>query len=118
MRRLVRRNVIRITAVVLVIAVLPSALYLGHWPFLPGYERSDSATQAQEHAGHCHVDPSRCSNGPGDGPVLPVLVDGSGFMLLAGGVLMLLDAPVGRSRAAVALRVERPPRETLASVTA
>jgi len=118
MRRLVTRNVIRITAVVLLIAVLPSALYLGHWPFLPSYDGSDSAAEADEHAAHCHLSPRSCSNGSGGGPILPALVDGASFVLLGGGLLIPLDAPVSRWPAAVAFRLERPPRETLLPVAA
>ena len=114
-----QRRFVRIAAtVVLVLAVLPNALYVGHWPFFPGFEGADSAAEAHEHAGHCHLGPSRCSDGPSSGSTLPALVDGAGSMLLAGGLLMLLDAPVSRSLAGVAFRFERPPRETLASVTA
>ena len=114
-----QRRFVRIASVlVLALAVLPNALFVGHWPFLPGFERADSAAAEHGHAGHCHLGPSRCADGPSSGSTLPALVDGSSIVLLAGGLLMLLDAPVSRPLAGVAFRFERPPRETLASVTA
>lgn len=52
---------------VLIFAVLPNVLYLGHLP-LPGLsnepEHIHTPAQAQEHTEHCHLGPSSCSDQP------------------------------------------------------
>lgn len=56
------------SALVLLLAVLPSVLYLGHWP-LPGPHAAELPSSAgdalREHAGHCHLISAACGDQPG-----------------------------------------------------
>lgn len=66
------RNRQRLVAVgsllILLLAVLPNVLYLGHWP-IPGMasdvHQFQSEAETREHAIHCHLGPSQCSDQPG-----------------------------------------------------
>lgn len=112
------RRLVRIAAaLVLALAVLPNALYVGHWPFLPGYARSGTAAEAHEHAGHCHEGPGKCSEAPGNGAFVPIM-DAIALLLLAGGVTALLEAPFLRCLSPLAFPLEKPPRRTWSSTTA
>jgi len=52
---------------ILLLAVLPNVLYLGHWP-IPGIagepRQIHSEAEAQQHAAHCHLGPSTCTDQP------------------------------------------------------
>lgn len=50
----------------LVLAVLPNVLYIGHLP-LPGLQAEahiHTPAQAREHANHCHGSPAGCGDQP------------------------------------------------------
>jgi hypothetical protein len=103
-----------IAAVVLLLAVLPNALYLGHWPFLPGFETASTPAEAHEHAGHCHAGPSKCTDAPPSSPQ-PMLLADSSVAVLALGVLLLLAVDLRYFPAnPVAQRIIKPPRRTSA----
>jgi hypothetical protein len=117
MKRLVRRYLLRITAIVVVLTVLANALYVGHWPFLPGYRDAATPAEAHEHAGHCPTGPSKCSDAPAPTPStpLPMLLSDAGAASAALGVLLLVAEDLRRSAlSAFAQRPKRPPRRTSA----
>jgi len=61
MRKLRRDRLIRVGGlVVLLAAVLPNVLYVGHLP-ASGHQHIDTAAEAEEHAEHCHLGPAKCS---------------------------------------------------------
>jgi hypothetical protein len=66
MRRKVTQRVVRGGAwVVLLAAMLPNILYIGHWPTAGAAEghthtHPPLASSATEHAAHCHGDTSQC----------------------------------------------------------
>ena len=61
----VRRVVALASAAVLLLAVLPNILYIGHLP-IPGVaaydEHPPSAQEARDGASHCHYGPAGCSD--------------------------------------------------------
>ena len=69
--------------VVLLAAVLPNVLYLGHGPTEAGHPHptTDAHDEGEEHVQHCHVGPSRCAGSPslvgtswiGDETALPLV---------------------------------------------
>ncbi len=60
-RTLRRSDFLRAGAVlILLLAVLPNLLYLGHRPLF-GDHPIHTEAQAREHAAHCHLGPSTCS---------------------------------------------------------
>ena len=60
-----REKLLRASAVfVLLVAVLPNVMYLGHGPTAPGHVHSAAEERQEsdaEHVQHCHVGPSKCS---------------------------------------------------------
>ena len=100
---------------VLLFAIAPNVLYVGHWGIIGG--RSDMASEAEveEHAAHCHVGPSKCSGAVGTGQMLPGMADA---LLLVGGALLALAAarPASEHQGFPA-RFERPPRGTIRALT-
>lgn len=70
-------------AFILLLAVITNISYLGHWSSAAAeHAPVHSAGEAEEHARHCHLGPSRCSGQQslvsafwlGDGPALLALV--------------------------------------------
>ncbi len=58
-----RNRLLTIGAViVLLAAILPNVLWLGHWS-VPGLQVTSQAVAAHDHASHCHGDPS-CADQP------------------------------------------------------
>ena|ERR1700694_1327950 len=50
---------------VMLLALLPSMLYIDHWSAYFGWTKDDDSPGAQEvHQGHCHLSPSTCSDQP------------------------------------------------------
>ena len=97
--------------VVLLFAIAPNVLYIGHWGIIGG--RSDMANEAEveEHAAHCHVGPSKCSDAVGTGQVLPGMADA--LLLLGGALLALAAARPASEHQGFPARFERPPRGTI-----
>ncbi len=75
-------------AFTLTLAVLPNILYLGH-----GDQHADLSdpAQAEEHAAHCHLGPSKCSGQPG--AVSATWVDSDSWQLDPSGVLQASEGP-------------------------
>jgi hypothetical protein len=106
-----RARLSRIAAIVLLAVLVPSALYMGHWPFLPGFQRSGNAAEAHAHAGHCHAGPSKCSDGPASAD--PVLPEPGALAMIALGLLLLMwGQPLGMATNPLSERIKRPPRRT------
>lgn len=95
--------------VVLLCAVLPNVLYVGHWslPGLPA-EAIETAGEAHDHAAHCHGDRSECS-GSAFGQALPIEAP-SALVLLAGGLLLLPLVAFVLASKPVSTRLTPPPR--------
>lgn len=107
-----RRQLLQIgSLVVLLFAIAPNVLYIGHWGIIGG--RSDMASEAEVegHAAHCHVGPSKCSDSTGMGQVLPGMADA--LLLLGGALLALAAARPVSERQGFPARSERPPRGTI-----
>lgn len=69
MRQTVRQHsFVRIMSVVVLLgAILPNVLYLGHWPIrgVHGtHTHVHSDQQSQSHASHCHYGPASCFDQP------------------------------------------------------
>jgi hypothetical protein len=71
----------------LTVAVLPNILYLGH-----GDHHADlrDPAQAEEHAAHCHLGPSKCSGQPG--AVTATWADSDVWRLNPSGFLFVSEA--------------------------
>ncbi len=77
--------ILRGSVFILLFAVLPNVLYVGHWSFPsgPGDQVIHTEAKAEEHAAHCHIGPSNCANQQsfvgtwwvGEDP-LPISLDG------------------------------------------
>ena len=72
---------LQIGPLLLVLAFLPSLLYVGHWSELVNYAMGhpgvEEVTDIEEHAGHCHIGPATCSEQPAPASVsvIPLLID-------------------------------------------
>ena len=129
-----RRQVVRIGSVlILLFAVAPNALYMGHWPVFAQTDTPQSTPQpseaghhhhgasapaqaageAHERAGHCYAGPSKCSEAPGTSLFQPVVIEGITLAFLTGGLLILLSSYGPSVLASLAGRIDRPPRGTL-----
>jgi len=130
-----RRQVVRIGSVlILLFAVAPNALYMGHWPLLepaepaaasePTHHHHGAADPAQvageahERAGHCYAGPSKCSEAPATTLFQPAVIEGITLALLAGGLLTLLSSYGQSTVATFVRRIDQPPRRTLFLPTA
>jgi hypothetical protein len=100
--------------VVLLLAVLPNVLYVGHGGLLGGQTDILSETEAAEHASHCHLGPKQCSFGFGSAEALPPAEE---VVVAAGGLLALLWAPAVVKVSGLPTRLERPPRGTILFAT-
>jgi hypothetical protein len=128
-----RRRAVRIgSLLVLLLAVFPNALYVGHWPvFTQTAEPAEAANdvshhhhgsspaaaaettgEAHERAGHCYAGPSKCSEAPGTGFFQPA-VEAAVLALLAGGLLTLLFSYGRLDTGMFFRRIDEPPRRTL-----
>ncbi len=101
--------------VVLLLAVLPNVLYVGHGGVLGGRAHISSETEAAEHASHCHLGPKQCSSGFGSTEALPEVGE---FAIFAGGLLALAWAVRAVKVSGLPSRLERPPRGTILFATA
>jgi hypothetical protein len=114
MKRLLRRHLLHAAAGVLLLAVVPNAAYIGHWPFVSGSQSYDTAAEAHAHAGHCPAGPSNCTDAPPASPH-PILMTENSLALAAFGLLLLvvLDTrfPSGNP---FTQRITKPPRRTSA----
>lgn len=96
--------------VVLLLAVLPNVLYVGHGGLMGGHSRISKETEAAEHASHCHLGPKQCSSAFGSPEALP----STGEVALAVGGLIGLAWTVATAKASgLPSRLERPPRGTI-----
>jgi len=94
----------------LLFGILPNVLYLGHWP-LPGgqgHESIDTQEEAREHAAHCHLGPSDCSDSPslGQSLLVPATV---AFSLPESGLLPLIETPQELAFTTASPRIKKPP---------
>jgi hypothetical protein len=112
-----RRLAIRLGSVlVLLLAVMPQVLYLGHpardadgttqVTASTGHEHHDQA--AAEHAGHCHVGPKGCAGG--DGVTHVALLGSLASIVPAGHEFDTLESHEPTQSFAVWQRPEKPPR--------
>ena len=103
--------VVRIgSLVVLLLAVLPNVLYVGHGGLMGGHSHIWNATEAAEHVSHCHLGPKQCSSGFGSAEALPAAGE---FALAAGGMIALVWAVRIAKVSGLPSRPERPPRGTI-----
>ena len=96
--------------VVLLLAVLPNLLYVGHGGLLGGHSRMSNEGEAAEHAAHCHLGPKQCSSGFGSAEALPSAGE---VTLVAEGLLALVLALPVTKVSGLPARPERPPRGTI-----
>jgi hypothetical protein len=101
--------------VVLLLAVLPNVLYVGHGGLLGGHSHISTETEAAEHASHCHLGPKQCSSGFGSAEALPVFTE---IALAVGGLVALMGAVPAVKVSGLPSRLERPPRGTILFATA
>jgi hypothetical protein len=95
---------------VLLLAVLPNVLYVGHGGLLGRVSHISNEMEAAEHASHCQLGPKQCSSGFGLAEALPPVGE---VALAAGGLLALVWAvPAAKVRVLPAW-LERPPRGTI-----
>ncbi len=103
--RLVRTG----SLVVLLLAMAPNIMYVGHWGG-GEHEHISSPAEAQEHAEHCHLGPSKCA-GIGSASVLPQI---GGVAVVLAGALLAIGWAAGQVKATgLPARVEHPPRGTI-----
>jgi hypothetical protein len=58
-------NLLGVGHLVLLLALLPSVLYIDHWSEYFGWTHDADSPGAEEvHQGHCHLNPSTCSDQP------------------------------------------------------
>ena len=118
-----RRWLTRLAAVVLLLAVLPNALYVGHWAPLQRADASESAVSEHAHhknedasmaeaharAGHCPAGPSKCTDAPG--PAQPMVFQAASVLLVTAGLLLLIVDRTDRSRSnPLGPRIDKPPQ--------
>lgn len=72
----------------LTLAILPNILYLGH---AGQHADLSDPVQAEEHAAHCHLGPSKCSGQPGSGSVTWLQSDS--WDLVPSGILFATATP-------------------------
>jgi hypothetical protein len=108
-----RARLIRIAAIVLLVAVVPGALYIGHWPFFPGYQQTGTTAEAHAHAGHCHTGPSKCSDGPAFGAAA-IVTPGVAAVATLGLLLLMWGRPLTEAGDHLSDRIKKPPRRTFA----
>lgn len=92
----------RVARLVLVLAVLPNVLSIGHLP-LPGLNAEahvHTAAEAREHANHCHGSPASCGDQPsfvGTSWVfnddIPITRQGDTHEVETNGFVIALDSP-------------------------
>ncbi len=100
---------------VLLLAVLPHVLYVGHGGFLGGAPHISNETEAAEHTSHCHLGRKQCSSGFGSAEALPSIGE---VAIFAGGLLALAWAVRAVKVSGLPSRLERPPRGTILFATA
>ncbi|PFG73166.1 hypothetical protein [Tepidiforma thermophila] len=93
-------------AAVLLVALLPTLTYFGHWPAvaipLPGTAAvlalpfASGETAAGDHHQHCHADAAECSSGPGSFALAVSLLAAAIALALPGGPLLPVRAPTTR----------------------
>ena len=93
-------------AAVLLLALLPTLTYFGHWPAIaipiPGTADvlvlpfASGETAAGDHHQHCHADAAECSNGPGSFALAVSLLAAAIALALPGGPLLPVRARVPR----------------------
>ncbi len=101
---------LRISALLVLLgAVLPNVLYVGHWPIFGETHEHLSPEEAEEHAEHCHLAPAKCSGEATltgtwslGGDSVSITVDGTPVKLELANYIVRHDDPV--------TRIERPPR--------
>ena len=96
--------------VVLLLAVLPNVLYVGHGGLLGGHSHIANEAEAAEHASHCHLGPKQCSSGFGSAEALPAIGE---VALAVGGLIALAWAVPAAKVIGLPARLERPPRGTI-----
>jgi hypothetical protein len=95
--------------IVLLLAIAPNVLYVGHWPGLPGEAHMHSPEEAQAHAAHCHgPDAEGCASSP-MGPAIPI-VEVAGLGLLGGTLWVLLRRPSLPAPSPLIALPDKPPR--------
>ncbi|MCL6643894.1 MAG: hypothetical protein K6U88_02755 [Dehalococcoidia bacterium] len=85
-------------AAVLLLALLPTLTYFGHWPAIalpiPGTADvlvlpfASGETAAGDHHQHCHADAAECSSGPGSFPLAVSLLAAAVALAVPGGPLL------------------------------
>lgn len=93
-------------AAVLLLALLPTLTYFGHWPAIaipiPGTADvlvlpfASGETAAGDHHQHCHADAAECSSGPGSFALAVSLLAAAVALALPGGPLLPVRAPITR----------------------
>lgn len=104
-----RQRLLRVgSLLVLLLAVAPNVLYIGHWPGI-GDSQIDTQEEAAGHTAHCHGGEQGCSQSEVFGQALPV-DEASTLLLLFGGALLLAEAAALWPQSAIASRLRKPPR--------
>ncbi len=102
-----RRRQVRLGAVlVLLLAVLPNVMYIGH----RGEGRENhvhTRAEAAEHANHCHGGPSQCGGGPS--LVNAWMIGGEGWSLIPGAVPQRIESGDPARADDPSLPVDTPP---------
>lgn len=90
---------------ILILALLPTLTFLGHWPgqiSIPGTDyylaipgsasapSGDTSTSAHDHTRHCHADAASCSDVPAAAGVSFALMNETLALIVAGGLFVLL----------------------------
>lgn len=115
-------------ALFLLLAMLPSLSYMGHWPqevSIPGtrYDLNVPFVGApaephagDSHAAHCHGDSAECSDAPFTGAATIALMTESVAMLTLGGLLVAIGVAAWRPKLSLSLAPElQPPRWALSA---
>lgn len=100
---------------VLLLAVLPNVMYVGHGGLLGGHSHVSTEAEAAEHTAHCHLGPKQCSSGFGSVVALPPVGQ---LALATWGLIALMRAAPAVKFLVLPSRLERPPRGTIPLVPA
>jgi hypothetical protein len=106
-----RRGLRILAIVVLVAAVLPNVLYLGHSPGAEAAHEHNGAESrgTDEHELHCHKGPSRCA-GPQSLTGSIWVGEDAGLLSLGGPVRAFAERGTASSADGVTTRILQPPR--------
>ena len=111
-----RQRLLRVSSLlVLLLAVAPNVLFVGHWPVI-GDSRIDTREEAAEHAAHCHGGEQGCSQSEVFSQALPAATNAF-LIVVIGGMVLLIEAKSRLQHDEPDRRLRKPPQLIPASAS-